>query len=437
MNANQHDPRLDRLVVRPCTSVECEQWNRLVETHHYLHSANMMGEQIRYFALIDNVVVACLGWSAAVFKSRHRESWIGWDNVQLRQRLHLVSQNARFCIIPAGEGIPNMASKALAMNADRLSSDWRDRYGHAIYLAETFIEADRAGTCYKAAGWTALGTTRGFRRIGTQYQRHGIIRTYMINPLSENAKGLLCSESLPEDRVLSWIDAVNLPLDGERGLFTLLKTRITDTRKSWGLRFPLEGILGLLVAGLIAGNQTVEDIAAWARNLPEAVLRRFHCQYSRKHGVYRAPCANTYRYCLQDIDPNELERIAVEWLGACGINTTNTVIAIDGKTIRGAVDSDGNMPKLVSMYLPEHGVVIDQAACRRDHDEAPTARDIINKHDLTGSILTTDAGHTNPESANQIRKKTVIIYSSSKKTSPTFSLAWSRRSRIQTPTAFA
>jgi hypothetical protein len=437
MYTNRHDHRLDRLVVRPCTSAECEEWNRLVETHHDLHSSSMMGEQIRYFALIDNVVVACLGWGAAVFKSRHRESWIGWENIQQRQRLHLVAQNARFCIVPAGVNIPNMASKVLAMNIDRLSSDWRERYNHNIYLAETFIDADRIGTCYKAAGWVALGITRGFRRIGTQYQRHGIIRTYMVKPLITSTKTILCADSLPEDRVLNWIDAKDLPLDGESGLFTLLKKRITDTRKSWGLRYPLEGILGLLIAGLIAGNQTVEDIAAWARILPENVLRRFRCQFSKKHGAYRAPCANTYRYCLQDTDPNELEKIAVEWLGSCGINTTNTIIAIDGKTIRGATDAEGNMPKLVSMYLPEHGVVIDQTACRRDHDEAPTARDIINKHDLTGSIVTTDAAHTNPESAQQIRKKTATIYLHSKKTSPTFSLTWSRRSKMQTPITFA
>lgn len=433
MCINQHDSRLERLTVRPCTPAECVLWDRLVTEHHDLHNARMMGEQMRYIAEIDGAVVACLGWSAAVFKSRHREKWVGWSDVQKRQRLHLVAQNARFCIVPTGEGIPNLASKILAMNIDRLSLDWHEKYGHGIVLAETFIDEQRAGTCYKAAGWQALGVTQGFRRIGKAYRRHGIRRTYLLKPIADKVPEKLCSPILPEDRTLSWIDAATLPLDGTHGLFTLLKNRITDTRKPWGTRYSLATMLGLIVAGLIAGNETVEDIAAWARDLPESVLRRFHCQFSRRHGVYRAPCANAYRYCLQDIDPAELELIAVEWLGACGINTTNTVIALDGKVVRGAIDDQGEQPKLVSLYLPEVGVVIDQAPCRRERGEAPTARDLLETHDLTGSMVTADAGNTNPETIRQIRKKTGTTFLRSKITNPTFSLLWSTRSTRQTP----
>ena len=435
MTDNQHDPRVDRVSVRPCTPAECERWDFNITKHHDLHNARMMGEQIRYVAEVDGEVVACLGWSAAAFKSRHREKWIGWTDVQKRQRLHLVAQNARFCIVPAGENIPNLASKILAMNVDRLSADWEVRYGHGIMLAETFVDEQRRGTCYKAAGWQALGPTQGFRRIGKDYKRHGIHRTYWLKPISDHVPEKLCSPSLAEDRTLGWIDSTTLPLDGRHGLFTLLKQRITDPRKTWGQRYSLATILGLIVAGMIAGNETIEHIEEWARQLPEPVLKRFHCQFSRRHGAHRAPCANAYRYCLQDIDPAELERIAVEWLGACGINTTNTVIAMDGKAVRGAIDNQGEMPKLVSLYLPEVGVVVDQAACRRDRGEAPTARDLLDNHDLTGSMVTADAGNTNPESARQIRKKGAIISSRSKTTSPTFWLQWSSRSARQTQAA--
>ena len=323
------------------------------------------------------------------------------------------------------------------MNVARLSSDWHERYGHDIVLAETFVDAERAGTCYRAAGWVALGVTKGFRRIGTDYQRHGIIHTYLLKPLMENVPAFLCGPALPVDRPLRWIDATDLPVDGEHGLFALLQRRIADPRNPSGRRYPLSCLLGLLVAGLIAGNQTVEDIATWARQLPESVLQRFRCRYSRKYRAYRAPCANASRYVLQDIDPAEVERIAVEWLGACGINTTNTVIAIDGKTVCGAVNAQGEAPKLVSMYVPDAGVVIDQAACRRDHDEAPTARDLIDRHDLTGSLVTADAGHTNPESAQQIRKEGATTCLPSKGTSPAFWLQWSRRSTPQTLPAFS
>jgi hypothetical protein len=47
----------------------------------------------------------------------------------------------------------------------RLSADWQRKYGHPIYLVESFVEEGRfAGTCYQAAGWTPVGLTTGRTR---------------------------------------------------------------------------------------------------------------------------------------------------------------------------------------------------------------------------------------------------------------------------------
>ena len=41
------------------------------------------------------------------------------------------------------------------------------KYGHPIYLVETFVEVGRfAGTCYQAANWLRVGQTRGRGRQG-------------------------------------------------------------------------------------------------------------------------------------------------------------------------------------------------------------------------------------------------------------------------------
>jgi hypothetical protein len=43
-----------------------------------------------------------------------------------------------------------------------LSANWQLKYGHPIYLAETFVECERfRGTCYRAANWSWLGQTQG------------------------------------------------------------------------------------------------------------------------------------------------------------------------------------------------------------------------------------------------------------------------------------
>jgi hypothetical protein len=43
-----------------------------------------------------------------------------------------------------------------------LPLDWQRIYGHPIYFLETFIDPQRfKGTCYRAANWVLLGSTKG------------------------------------------------------------------------------------------------------------------------------------------------------------------------------------------------------------------------------------------------------------------------------------
>jgi len=63
--------------------------------------------------------------------------------------------------------VPHLASHILGRIAKRISSDWMARYGHPIYLLETFVEGDCfQGICYQAANWICVGQTRGRSRNG-------------------------------------------------------------------------------------------------------------------------------------------------------------------------------------------------------------------------------------------------------------------------------
>jgi len=56
--------------------------------------------------------------------------------------------------------------------ARRLSGDWQLKYGHPIYLLESFVDSTRfRGTCYQAANWQCVGQTRGRGRQGRDPQR--------------------------------------------------------------------------------------------------------------------------------------------------------------------------------------------------------------------------------------------------------------------------
>jgi hypothetical protein len=54
----------------------------------------------------------------------------------------------RFLILPWVR-VPHLASHILGRVARRISSDWIEKYGHPIYLLETFVERDCfRGICY-------------------------------------------------------------------------------------------------------------------------------------------------------------------------------------------------------------------------------------------------------------------------------------------------
>ena len=48
--------------------------------------------------------------------------------------------------------------------------DWRERFGHPLWLLETFVDPRYFhGTVYRAANSVYVGNTRGFRRTREGY----------------------------------------------------------------------------------------------------------------------------------------------------------------------------------------------------------------------------------------------------------------------------
>ena len=154
---------LDGVQVRLIEPQERERFDRLLTEGHYLHSAKFVGEQLRYVAEYQGQWVALLAWSAGAYKLKLREEWIGWSDRQKRRRLPLVVNNSRF-FIPEPYHIPNLASKVMKLNLQRLSADWEQVYQHAVLIAETFVDPEQfRGTTYQVSGWTLLGKTQGFQ----------------------------------------------------------------------------------------------------------------------------------------------------------------------------------------------------------------------------------------------------------------------------------
>jgi hypothetical protein len=132
---------------------------------HYLGFRGTVGENLQYtVADGSGRLLACLLFGSPAWKCRARDEWIGWSPEQRNRRLHLLTNNTRFLILPFVK-VPHLASWILGRVLRRLSADWQQKYGRPIVLVETFVEQQRfTGTSYRAANWIRLGSTTGRSR---------------------------------------------------------------------------------------------------------------------------------------------------------------------------------------------------------------------------------------------------------------------------------
>lgn len=138
--------------------------------------------------------MALLGFGAAVWKTAPREEFIGWTTEQRKKRLHLVTNNIRFLILPWIR-TRNLASRILSLATKRLPDDWEVRYGYRPVLLETFVESQRFhGTSYKAAKWRHLGQTKGRGRLDMEQKTSLPKMTIFVYPLKKNFRRKLCDD---------------------------------------------------------------------------------------------------------------------------------------------------------------------------------------------------------------------------------------------------
>lgn len=137
----------------------------LLHQHHYLSHRSSVGENLQYLVSDQQGrPLACVLFGAAAWQCADRDGYIGWDAATRARNLPLIANNARFLVLPWVR-VPQLASHVLGRIARRLSQDWQRKYGHSIYLLESFVERDRfAGICYRAANWVRVGQTKGRTR---------------------------------------------------------------------------------------------------------------------------------------------------------------------------------------------------------------------------------------------------------------------------------
>ena len=165
----------------------------LVSRYHYLGLKNTVGENMKYLvADRQGRPLACLLFGSAAWKTGPRDTFIGWDRRARESNLQLLTNNTRFLILP-WVTVPHLASHILARVTRRVCGDWTAKYGHPVYLLETFVDRQRfRGTCYQAANWVLVGQTQGRTRSDWEHSIQAPVKDLYLYPLSKHFRKELC-----------------------------------------------------------------------------------------------------------------------------------------------------------------------------------------------------------------------------------------------------
>ena len=356
---------------------------------------------MRYVALgPDDEWLAVLGFGAAALSCGPRDRYVGWSDEQHFARLRYVTNNQRFCVLPAGQR-PNLASNVLAKTLKRLSGDFEARWGHPVVMVETFVDPARhRGTCYIAGGFSLLGETLGYGRSGGRYHHHGRVKLTFGRLLRRDARAILTSQF--DHRVLTRgsqpvIDLNALDFDSDDGLIAALD-QIVDHRKRRGVRHSLSSLLALATAATLAGARSVQAIGEYAADCPQPVLERLGARFHPVKQRFVAPHADTIRRALAQVDASALDEVVGAWLfrqvGAGHLAHDQLVVALDGKSMRGALRADGRAVHLFAAMVHGTGIVVGQHEVDAKSNEITAFRPLLDGLELQGALVTADAMHT-------------------------------------------
>lgn len=188
-------------------------------------------------------------------------------------------------------------------------------------------------------------------------------------------------------------DAVAQP-DRVSQLLDLL-ARVPDPRDPRGVRYPLAGVLAVGVSAVLAGARSFAAIGEWALELPAEHLGRLR--------LGAAPEESTLRKLFARLDADALDRLLGAFLWTrTRVVGNRRVIALDGKTVRGARSATTAAPHLVAALDHAAGTVLGQVAIAAKSNEIPAVRDLLACFDLTAAVITVDAMHTQVETATAI-----------------------------------
>lgn len=162
---------------------------------------------------------------------------------------------------------------------------------------------------------------------------------------------------------------------------------IEDPRVSRTRRHELMHVLAMSLAGVICGADGWEALEEFAAS-KEAWFKQF---FDLPHGT---PSADTFRRVFCALDAEVFESCFRKWIADVAEPFKGEVVAIDGKSLRGAFErANASSPlHLVHVWATEQHLVLGQQEAKGGASGEPAAMvEMMKRLNLKGAVITADA----------------------------------------------
>ena len=190
--------------------------------------------------------------------------------------------------------------------------------------------------------------------------------------------------------------------------------KVPDPRHRRGIRHRLAGVLAVAAAAVLAGCRSVLAVAEWAAEAPQPVLRELGARRDPRGGCWQAPSEDTFRRLLARVDAAAVDQVIGVFLAeraGCGNADGHQegggpgavmAVAVDGKTLRGAVQAGGRAAYLLAAMTHGSAVVLAQREVGHKTNEITQVKPLLDPLDLRGAVVTLDALHAQRETARYL-----------------------------------
>lgn len=212
--------------------------------------------------------------------------------------------------------------------------------------------------------------------------------------------------------------------------------KIRDPRRVRWVDHPVSVVLALCAGAVVAGMRSFTAIAGWVTDTPADLLLSVYARCGRVSdgdvAVPAPPSKATIWRVLTEVDAASVDAVIGAWLWARGVqedraepsetiepvsttttecadNDTDTprpvLLAVDGKTVRGAIDAEGNQAHLLAAMTHHQGLVIAQTEVDGKTNEIPMLPTLLDELDIAGAVITADALHTQRSTARYLHDR--------------------------------